>query len=320
MKPKKSAPRALARLFMLALLAAFLLAAAGFAWLLWAAGPPRPPGVAGDGRRPGFFTFLIVGLNEGANANTVMVASLDGASGEAHLISIPRDSLLNVSRGNRKLSSSYMVGAGGGRGAEGGVRQMQAEVSALVGFVPDFYVVIDYDAFFAIIDAVGGIEVYVPMRMRYTDPSQDLRIDIQPGLQHMDSRTALDFARFRQADPGYPSPPRSDYFRIESQQAVVAAVLERMLRPASIPRIPEFARIFDESVRTDLTAGNLTWLAQRMWRGGGVTAHTMPTSGTSGPPRWYEIIDAQRALELVNGTVNPFLRDIRPDELDIVSE
>ena len=129
---------------------------------------------ASNDRKESFFTFLIIGLNEGTNANTVMVASYDGVNEKANLVSIPRDSLMNVTRTGRKISSSYMVGAAGGRGVAGGVAQMQREIKTVIGFVPDFYIVIDYDAFFAIIDAVGGIEVDVPFHMRYSDRRQNL--------------------------------------------------------------------------------------------------------------------------------------------------
>ena len=63
---------------------------------------------------------------------------------------------------------------------------------------------------------------------------------MQPGLQHMDSATALDFVRFRQANPGsgYLSLPDGDLERVSNQQAVISAVMERLLRPASILRVP----------------------------------------------------------------------------------
>jgi len=108
-----------------------------------------------------------------------------------------------------------MAGFLGGRGIAGGVAQMQREVMTIIGFIPDFYVVIDYDAFFAIIDAVGGVDIYVPFHMRYDDPLQNLNIDIQPGLQHMDSEMALEFSRFRMSNHGFRS--ITDYQRMENQ-------------------------------------------------------------------------------------------------------
>ena len=274
-----------------------------------------------DDRRDNFFTFLIVGLNEGRNANTVMVASYDANAREAHLISIPRDSLINVNRTGRKLSSSYLAGAAAGRGREGGIRALMRDVRTVIGFEPDFYILIDYAAFHAIIDAVGGVEIYVPFHMRYTDPFQNLDINIQPGLQHMGGETALHFARFRRANSGFQS--INDYQRIKNQQTVINAVISRLLRPQSIPRIPEFVDIFNEYVHTDLAHGNMLWFARELNRIRGtdaLSAHTTPMLGTSGEPMWYEILNARGIVELVNNTINPFYRDIELRDVSIIRE
>lgn len=284
-------------------------------------GPTTPERFTEEDRRELFFTFLIIGLNEGTNANTIMVASFDGIRGEANLISIPRDSLMNVDRRIRKLSGSYMAGALGGRGRAGGVAQMQREVMSIIGFVPDFYVVLDYDAFFAIIDAVGGIEMYVPFHMRYDDPLQNLHIDIPPGLQHMNSQTALHFARFRMSNPGFRS--ITDYQRIENQQAVINAVISELLSPASLLRIPEFVGVFNDSVYTNLTIGNMLWFANQLNNIRGTDAlstHIMPTTGTTGPPMWYELLDPPAIVELVNQTINPYYSEVELRDLSIITE
>jgi len=274
-----------------------------------------------DDRRNNVFTFLIIGLNEGRNANTVMVASYDSTAREAHLISIPRDSLINVNRTGRKLSSSYLAGAAAGRGRDGGIRTLMRDVRTIIGFEPDFYILIDYAAFHAIIDEVGGVEIYVPFHMRYTDPFQDLDINIQPGMQRMDGETALHFARFRRADRGFQS--ITDYQRIENQQAVINAVISQLLRPQSILQIPRFVDIFNEYVHTDLTHVNMLWFASELNRIRGTDAlstHTTPMLGTSGEPMWYEILDARGIVQLVNDTINPFYRDIELRDVSIVRE
>ena len=280
---------------------------------------PAPERFTDEDRREMFWTFLVIGLNEGTNVNTAMVASYCGITREANLISIPRDAPVHATRRGRKLSSSYLAGSGGGRGIEGGVLQVQRDVMGVIGFVPDFYVVIDYDAFFSIIDAIGGIEVYVPMRMRYDDPWQNLHINIMPGLQHMDSRTALEFSRFRRANRGYSS--ITDYQRIENQQAVVNAVLIGLLRPANILRIPELVNIFNDSVHTNLSLSDMMWFALELNHVRGTDALTMYTFQPVGPgraPHYYEFLYAPGVLELVNGTINPFEQDIEAGDLNII--
>ena len=274
-----------------------------------------------DDRRDMFWTFLIIGLNEGTNANTVMVASYCGVSREANMISIPRDVPVNANRRGRKLSSSYLAGAANNRGRAGGVAQVQRDVMGVIGFIPDFYVVVDYDAFFSIIDAVGGIEIYVPMRMRYDDPCQNLHIDIHPGLQMMDSQTALHFSRFRMANRGYQS--ITDFQRAENQQAVVNAVISSLLRPASLLRIPDFAAIFNESVHTNLTLGNITWFALELNNIRGTEAmssYTLMPVHSSGRPMYYEFLSPSNVVEIINRTVNPFYQDIELRDVSIITQ
>jgi len=287
----------------------------------WYTNLVAPARFTNDDRRDMFFTFMIVGLNEGRNANTVMVASYDFHNKEAYLISIPRDSLLNTSRNGRKLSSSYIAGSGGGRGRAGGIQTLQQDIRTIIGFVPDFYVIIDYDAFFAIVDAVGGIEIYVPFHMRYDDPWQDLYIDIPAGLQHMDAETALQFSRFRRSSRGYRS--ITDYTRIENQQAVINAVIAQLLRPENLLRVLDFVDIFHNSVDTNLDVGNIMWFARELSHIRGTDAlssYTVPMLGSSREPMWYELLDARGIVELVNRTVNPFTRDIELRDVSIIIE
>jgi len=277
-----------------------------------------------EDRREYFWTFLIVGLNEGTNANTVMVASYCGVTREAILISIPRDVPVHPTRNGRRLSSSYMIGARNG-GKAGGVAAMQRDVQTIIGFIPDFYVLIDYDTFFTIIDAVGGIYIDVPIRMFYTDPFQNLRIDFQPGLQHMNSRQALEFSRFRQGDRGFPDLPGGDLGRVQSQQAVINAVIRELLRPESLLRIPEFISIFNESVYTNISLGDLPFFAGelnhiRRTEGGtdALTSYTFATHGGMVNGVSYQFLTPANVVELLNRTVNPFDQDLSAADLRII--
>ena len=282
-------------------------------------------------RREYFWTFLIVGLNEGTNANTVMVASYCGITREANLISIPRDVPVHPTRNGRRLSSSYIIGARSGGGIEGGVAQMQRDVQTVIGFIPDYYAVIDYDAFFRIVDAVGGIEIYVPIRMRYDDPYQNLRIDIQPGLQHMDGLTALHFSRFRQSNPGspYPGLPDGDLGRVRNQQAVINAIISRLLMPENLNpvRINEFINIFNENVHTNISFTDMLYFANELNHirrtdniTDALTTHTFPTHSGMVNGISYQWLTPSTVVELLNSTINPFDGDISVGDLRIVRQ
>ena len=274
-------------------------------------------------RKPMFFTFLIFGLTEGLNANTIMVAAYDAEAGKGYVISIPRDTRVDVRRNNRKIVAAYNVGRLNGGEHEGGVARLKYEVQTLLGFRPDFYVRIDYEAFIRVVDAVGGVEVYVPFHMRYDDPCQDLHIDIPAGLQVLDGEDALRFARYRRGND--PRQNITDYQRIEHQQQVINSIFTGLQTPRTILRIPEFISIFNNYFSSDLSYGELLWFANqgRSFLGGSdyttLEFHTIHMRGTSGAPHWYELADARGVLELVNRTVNPYTRDRTANDVRIVS-
>ena len=276
---------------------------------------------ADEDRRELFYTFLIMGLDEGINVDTIMVASYDGVTNTAHIISIPRDIPVNVARRHRKINVAYPAGVIHGGSPAAGVAQLKREIRSIIGFEPDFYVKIDLDAFQRIVDAVGGVYIDVPFHMRYDDPFQDLHIDIPAGPQRLDGEQALNFARFRLANRGFRAV--TDFERVRHQQAVVRAVLQQLLTPASILRIPEFISIFQDNVSTNINALEMLWFAGQLTQIIGIDAlstHNLPIARGSGPPGWYEFVDIPAALELVNRTVNPFTIPITAREVNIVQQ
>jgi LCP family protein required for cell wall assembly len=280
---------------------------------------PPIPLIHSEERKPLFFTFLIFGLDDGLNADTIMVGAYDGEARQGYIISIPRDTRVDVQRNLQKINSAYAVGRISGRGHEGGVDRLKYEVSTLIGFRPDFYIGVDYKAFIRMVDTVGGVEVSVPFNMIYDDPAQDLHINIPAGLQVLDGQNAMHFAKYRLGNNSRYT--ISDYQRIENQQQILAAMFAELLTPAAIIKIPEFIRIFNDHVDSDLAMGELLWFANeaRLIRGtDALQLFTLPMLGTSGTPQWYELPNQKEVLELINRTINPFIRGITAEDLRIV--
>ena len=284
-------------------------------------GKIAPEGVSNDDRKQDFYTFLLIGADSDVNTDTIMVVSYDDVKKEMNLLSIPRDSLVNVKRKIKKINAAYPAGTVNGGGMQGGVDQLKKEIKTLIGFIPDHYVVVNLKAFVKIVDAVDGVEVDVPFNMKYDDPDQNLHINLQKGKQVLSGTKALTFARYRRGAPGYRT--ISDYERIEHQQAVLKSLLERLLRPANLLKIPEFVQIFSDNVFTDLDYGNLIWFAGQLNSVRGTDAlssYTMPTAGSIGSPYYYECLDEAGIIELVNKTINPYTVGIKAEDLDIITK
>jgi len=92
---------------------------------------PRLNPTEGWERRPYFFTFLIFGLDETMNADSIMVAAYDGVAQQAYIISIPRDTQVDVDRWLRKIVEAYPSGLARGEHADG-VENLMQEVQGLM--------------------------------------------------------------------------------------------------------------------------------------------------------------------------------------------
>ena len=297
----------------------------------------RPDGVSSD-RKEDFYTFLVVGRDTygGGNTDTIMLASYDIPNQKLSVMSIPRDTLVNVSWDIKKINSVYNMYGGGDEGMDA----LKDEVSQLVGFIPDYTFVVEWEAVGKLVDAIGGVYFDVPRRMYYNDLSQNFRIDLQEGYQLIDGDKAMQLLRWRHnsddngniLNSGYAN---GDLGRIGTQQAFLQAAIEQCLQKITeVDTITGIAQIFFENVTTELSVGNLAWFAQQAIFGNSagekldmanVNFVTMPWVSADGV--WsrtynnhpsYVAPDVDELVNVVNEYFNPYVDDLRQDELDIM--
>lgn len=174
--------------------------------------------------------------------DTILLARFDPQARRITILSIPRDTRVRLpSFGVTKINAANLVG---------GPALTAQVVSTLLGGIPiDRYVRLNTDALEELIDAVGGVEVYVPEPMHYVDHTQRLFINLEPGWQRLNGEQAHHFARFRRDHLGL-----GDIGRVQRQQELLRALSRELLSPAVWPRIPKVLQV----VRTHLDT-NLTW-------------------------------------------------------------
>ncbi|MBM6833634.1 LCP family protein [Megamonas hypermegale] len=193
-------------------------------------------------------TVMIMGVDKRnddvGRSDTLMVATLDPDKNQAALLSIPRDTRVKIKgHGYDKINAAY---------AYGDRKLSQQTVESLLGIKIDHYIVIDVHGFTKIIDALGGIDIDVEKRMYYEDPWDDdggLYIDLQPGMQHMDGKTAVTYVRYRDEE--------GDIGRIRRQQKFMKAVMDKLVSPTIIPRLPSIVSAMYDAVETDMSISEL---------------------------------------------------------------
>jgi len=206
--------------------------------------------------------ILILGVDarpgEGTatRTDTIILATVDPQQPYVGMLSIPRDLYLTIpGYGPNRINAAHLLGESAIPGS--GIYLTQQTIEQNFGVHMDRYMRLNFQAFVAIIDAAGGVEIDVPNYIIDTEyPTPDygvMTIEFQPGLQHMDGANALIYARTRHTT--------SDFDRAARQQQVISALMRKLIDPFNWWRIPLVSLEFLANVDTDLTLLDVVQLA-----------------------------------------------------------
>ena len=285
------------------------------------------PHSGGERKSDDYYTVLILGRDTGGggNTDTMLLASYDVTNQKATVMSIPRDTMVNVSWDIKRINSVYNWYGGG----EKGIQNLYKEISQLVGFEPDYQVIVEWEAVGQIVDAMGGVWFDVPRDMNYDDPYQDLSIHQEKGYRLLSGDDAMQVLRYRHDNDMSYGYPDGDLGRIKTQQAFLSAMVEQLLQIKNITKINQFIEVFQNNVETDLTFQNILWFAQQAILGGlsidDVEFVTMPNRNVSLWSRTYHNYQsyvtpiADELLDLVNNKLSPYTEVFTLSDLDIMS-
>ena len=189
----------------------------------------------------------------GRLTDVIFVVNLDRDSKEVNVIAVPRDTKvewtkeqINVVPTRHRWVRSSKINEMTSLGGIENIRSLTIQtIEQLLGVKVDEYVIVNLNAFREIVDAIGGVEIEVKQRMKKDDFSQNLHIDLQPGIQILDGDKAEQFVRFRDYRTG-------DIGRIEAQQEFLQALAKKVLSLETIGKLPQIAKIVYDSVETDI--------------------------------------------------------------------
>lgn len=192
---------------------------------------------------------------DGYRTDVIFVVNFNSETNKVKVLSVPRDtkvnwseeqqqSLRDLGKGVRTVSKINEMTAYGGIE---NIRDFTInELERMLGVTIDNYVIVNIDAFNEIVDAIGGVDLYVPQDMYHTDYAGELFIDLKEGQQHLDGDKAEQFVRFR-------SYPNGDVDRVAAQQIFLKAFADKLLSPSTITKIPKLVSILFNSITTDVS-------------------------------------------------------------------
>jgi len=220
----------------------------------------------------GHTNFLLLGSgglkhNGGTLTDTMIVASLDNENKTVTMLSIPRDLWIKDKViGNSKINEVYLNAKDhyekinnipprteDPKSNQQAMELLRTKIEEILGIPIHYYVSVNFDAFTDIIDAVGGVDInvekaiYDPLFPKGETTGYET-FSMQPGLQHLDGKTALKYARSRETT--------SDFDRSKRQQQLIMAIKESALKANilfSKEKIENILNIIKSNINTDIT-------------------------------------------------------------------
>jgi LCP family protein required for cell wall assembly len=245
------------------------------------------------------FNVLLLGGDKVSNSSdTMMLANFDPVTYKISIMSIPRDTRVNIDGKERKINYAY---------AHGGVDLAVRTVTELLDVNIKYYVFVDTSAFRKVIDTLGGVDYYVPVDMDYDDPLQNLHIHLKKGQQRLKGAQAEQYVRFRKPNKWTKELRQyydgSDLKRTEAQQSFMRELMRQKLTLQYLPKLTSVIDTVFESVKTNLTLNEIVKMTGYISKFSVDNLNFIPMPGTTyDASPWYYICDVPATRKIMAET------------------
>ncbi|MBS4214561.1 LCP family protein [Neobacillus rhizophilus] len=202
----------------------------------------------GEDVKFGRINVLLLGSDsrgeEHARTDSIMIAHYDQDTHQSKLISIMRDTYVNIpGHGKQKINAAY---------AYGGPELLRQTIKENFDIDLNYYAIVDFEGFSKIADIIApdGIEVDVPSKMSY-----GIGTTIEPGKQTLHGDKLLGYVRFRHDK-------LSDFGRVQRQQEVIGKLKDQAMNVGSILKLPKMLGVINPYVDTNLDTPTLLSLGK----------------------------------------------------------
>ncbi len=267
------------------------------------------------------YNFLVLGHDRAASLTDVIILiSYDIEKQSISMLQIPRDTYVELEDYSyHKINGAYnyYVSAASKSGSSNpekdGCRGFASFLETNLCIKIHYCAVMDLDGFAGIVEAIGGVDMYVPQDMYYNDPGQNLYINLREGYQHLNGKTAEQFVRYRM---GYAN---ADIGRGNAQKLFIAAFIKKLQSSVSdLSVLKNLAANVITHVDTDITVNDILYFGKNfLGLGseprvdmGNIRMQTMP-----GTPKYhngvsYYIMNKAAVADIINGDFNIYGFDI----------
>lgn len=241
----------------------------------------------------------------GTRTDTIVLLNIDPRSKSLNAISIPRDSKVYLPKnmGIQKINAAHAIG---------GIDMTIKTIEDTLGVKVDRYIMVHDEAVRKIVEALGGIDIYVEKNMHYNDYSGNLHINLTKGDHHLDADEAIGYLRFRHDAMG-------DIGRTQRQQWFLRGLLQEMQKPQTIAKIPQILSIAKEYVKTDMSLYEMSQYAAlaKHFDIDNIEIATLPGAPNKKGYTSYWILDPEKTQEVVNRLI--YRERVKSDKTQFVA-
>lgn len=224
----------------------------------------------------------------GTRTDTIVLLNIDPRSKSLNAISIPRDSKVYLPKnmGVQKINAAHAIG---------GIDMTIKTIEDTLGVKVDRYIMVHDDAVKKIVEALGGVDIYVEKNMRYHDYAGNLHIDLTKGQHHLNADEVVGYLRFRHDAMG-------DIGRTQRQQWFLRGLLQDLQKPQTIAKIPQILSVAKQYVKTDMSLYEMSQYAAvaKHFDVDHIEIATLPGAPNKKGYTSYWILDPEKTQEVVN--------------------
>ncbi|WP_106769606.1 LCP family protein [Paenibacillus faecalis] len=243
------------------------------------------------------FSVMLLGSDqredEPARSDTMIFAVVRPKESNILLVSIPRDTYVDIIGKDKKDKITHAF-------AFGGHQMAKDTMEAFLDEEIDYYASINFQGLKDVVDAMGGVELPIGKDIVNKGKNHE-KFTVKANKPIYTGEEALNYVRYRED---------SDFNRAKRQQVFLDAVAKRMMEPGQIAKVPEFIEIMGDNFQTDMQPKFITDLAKQMLTGGKpeITSFTIMGEGMRLNGVYYNDAndeDVKRAQEMIDNWMDP---------------
>jgi LCP family protein required for cell wall assembly len=260
------------------------------------------------------FTILFIGVDQLTSedekkdfyrTDVLILAAINPKTKTVKLLSIPRDTYAEIANtGGHKDKINAAATYGRLHGIDPIENTRQTVENFLYGVPVDYYVKINFKGFIQLVDAVGGVDVYVKkgFKIESFDASKGLNSGeyhgktfvFKEGPMHLTGEMALPYVRMRKQDP------MGDFGRQERQREVIKQILDKIISFDSITKVEEITSAVGDNLTYNIPPSDFIGLLALYQEIPKQNIETIKLHTTTQPGTWYELVTKKERRRVSN--------------------